>query len=61
MSPADPKAKTFQAGQTPVLWPGRWPDLSRTFYYKRMLDFDKDLSVSNEMIIQDFVLGLFIW
>jgi hypothetical protein len=27
MAPADPEAKASQAGQTPVLWPGRWPDV----------------------------------
>ena len=27
MAPADPEAKACQAGRTPVLWPGRWPDV----------------------------------
>jgi hypothetical protein len=27
MAPADPEAKASQAGWTPVLWPGRWPDI----------------------------------
>jgi hypothetical protein len=27
MAPADPEAKASRAGQTPVLWPGRWPDV----------------------------------
>jgi hypothetical protein len=27
MAPADPEAKASQAGQTPVLWLGSWPDV----------------------------------
>ena len=27
MAPADPEAKASQAGWTPVLWLGRWPDV----------------------------------
>ena len=27
MAPADPEAKASRAGQTPVLWPGGWPDV----------------------------------
>ena len=27
MAPMDPEAKASQAGWTPVLWPGRWPDV----------------------------------
>ena len=27
MAPADAEAKPFRAGQTPVLWPGRCPDV----------------------------------
>jgi hypothetical protein len=27
MAPADPEAKASRAGQTPVLWPGRWSDV----------------------------------
>jgi hypothetical protein len=27
MAPEDPEAKASQAGWTPVLWPGRWPDV----------------------------------
>jgi hypothetical protein len=27
MATADPEAKASQAGQTPVLWPGRWTDV----------------------------------
>jgi hypothetical protein len=27
MAPALPEAKASQAGWTPVLWPGRWPDV----------------------------------
>ena len=27
MAPVDPEAKASQAGWTPVLWPGRWPDV----------------------------------
>jgi hypothetical protein len=27
MAPADPEAKGSRAGQTPVLWPGGWPDV----------------------------------
>jgi hypothetical protein len=28
MAPTDPEAKSSWAGQTPVLWLGRWPDVS---------------------------------
>jgi hypothetical protein len=27
MAPTDAEAKPSQAGRTPVLWPGRWPDV----------------------------------
>jgi hypothetical protein len=27
MAPTDPEAKSSRAGHTPVLWPGRWPDV----------------------------------
>ena len=27
MAPADPEAMAYPAGQTPDLWPGRWPDV----------------------------------
>jgi hypothetical protein len=27
MAPTDPEAKASQDGWTPVLWPGRWPDV----------------------------------
>ena len=27
MASVDPEAKASQAGQTPDLWPGRWPDI----------------------------------
>jgi hypothetical protein len=27
MAPAGPEAKVSRAGQTPVLWPERWPDV----------------------------------